>query len=79
MTDMINRHTLRRMSWSELTTAAQEAEFKRDYERARIVRSFALHVATTTMNNNLAIAHIQRCDSLLHKSNCTRKITLHTG
>lgn len=49
MTDITDRHTLRRMSWSELFTAAQEAEFQRDYERARIVWSFALHVATTTM------------------------------
>lgn len=30
--------------------------------------SFALHVATTTINKNLAIAHIRRCDTLLHKS-----------
>lgn len=45
MTDITDRHTLRRMSWSELFTAAQEAEFQRDYERARIVWSFALHVA----------------------------------
>ena len=37
MTDITDRHTLRRMSWSELFTAAQEAEFQRDYERARIV------------------------------------------
>lgn len=37
MTDITDRHTLRRMSWSELTTAAQEAELNRDYERARIV------------------------------------------
>ncbi|MGE9074518.1 neurotensin receptor R8, partial [Escherichia coli] len=43
MTDITDRHTLRRMSWSELFTAAQEAEFQRDYERARIVWSFALH------------------------------------
>lgn len=35
MTDITDRHTLRRMSWSELFTAAQEAEFQRDYERAR--------------------------------------------
>ncbi|MBE1817524.1 neurotensin receptor R8, partial [Escherichia coli] len=55
MTDITDRHTLRRMSWSELFTAAQEAEFQRDYERARIVWSFALHVATTTINKNLAI------------------------
>ncbi|WP_336181442.1 neurotensin receptor R8, partial [Escherichia coli] len=48
--------------------AAQEAEFQRDYERARIVWSFALHVATTTINKNLAIAHIRRCNTLLHKS-----------
>lgn len=41
---------------------------QRDYERARIVWSFALHVATTTINKNLAIAHIRRCDTLLHKS-----------
>ncbi len=68
MTDITDRHTLRRMSWSELFTAAQEAEFQRDYERARIVWSFALHVATTTINKNLAIAHIRRCDTLLHKS-----------
>ncbi|EFI4238137.1 TPA: neurotensin receptor R8 [Escherichia coli] len=68
MTDITDRHTLRRMSWSELTTAAQEAELNRDYERARIVWSFALHVATTTINKNLAIAHIRRCDTLLHKS-----------
>ena len=61
-------HTLRRMSWSELITAGQEAEFQHDYERARIVWSFALHVATTTINKNLAIAHIRRCDTLLHKS-----------
>ena len=61
MTDITDRHTLRRMSWSELFTAAQEAEFQRDYERARIVWSFALHVATTTINKNLAIAHIRRC------------------
>ena len=27
MTDITDRHTLRRMSWSELFTAAQEAEF----------------------------------------------------
>ncbi|STP70410.1 Neurotensin receptor R8 [Escherichia coli] len=74
MTDITDRHTLRRMSWSELFTAAQEAEFQRDYERARIVWSFALHVATTTINKNLAIAHIRRCDTLLHKSkNSTRK------
>ncbi|EFW1109161.1 neurotensin receptor R8, partial [Shigella sonnei] len=32
------------------------------------VWSFALHVATTTINKNLAIAHIRRCDTLLHKS-----------
>lgn len=68
MTDITDRHTLRRMSWSELFTAAQEAEFQRDYERARIVWSFALHVATTTINKNLAIAHIRRCNTLLHKS-----------
>lgn len=68
MTDITDRHTLRRMSWSELITAGQEAEFQRDYERARIVWSFALHVATTTINKNLAIAHIRRCDTLLHKS-----------
>lgn len=68
MTNITDRHTLRRMSWSELTTAAQDAELKRDYERARIVWSFALHVATTTINKNLAIAHIRRCDTLLHKS-----------
>ena len=71
MTDITDRHTLRRMSWSELFTTAQEAEFQRDYERARIVWSFALHVATTTINKNLAIAHIRRCDTLLHKSNNT--------
>lgn len=65
MTDITDRHTLRRMSWSELFTAAQEAEFQRDYERARIVWSFALHVATTTINKNLAIAHIRRCNTLL--------------
>ncbi|MGD9449724.1 hypothetical protein HDJEFDLB_04285 [Escherichia coli] len=57
MTDITDRHTLRRMSWSELFTAAQEAEFQRDYERARIVWSFALHVATTTINKNLAIVN----------------------
>ena len=68
MTDITDRHTLRRMSWSELITAGQEAEFQRDYERARIVWSFALHVATTTINKNLAIAHIRRCNTLLHKS-----------
>ncbi|GDO92722.1 neurotensin receptor R8 [Escherichia coli] len=68
MTNITDRHTLRRMSWSELTTAAQDAELKRDYERARIVWSFALHVATTKINKNLAIAHIRRCDTLLHKS-----------
>lgn len=68
MTDITDRHTLRRMSWSELITAGQEAEFQHDYERARIVWSFALHVATTTINKNLAIAHIRRCDTLLHKS-----------
>ncbi|EOM3721862.1 neurotensin receptor R8, partial [Escherichia coli H20] len=34
MTDITDRHTLRRMSWSELITAGQEAEFQRDYERA---------------------------------------------
>ena len=62
MTDITDRHTLRRMSWSELITAGH------DYERARIVWSFALHVATTTINKNLAIAHIRRCDTLLHKS-----------
>ena len=45
MTDITDRHTLRRMSWSELITAGQEAEFQHDYERARIVWSFALHVA----------------------------------
>ncbi|OPG74751.1 neurotensin receptor R8, partial [Pseudomonas ogarae] len=28
----------------------------------------ALHVATTTINKNLAIAHIRRCNTLLHKS-----------
>ena len=56
MTDITDRHTLRRMSWSELITAGQEAEFQRDYERTRIVWSFALHVATTTINKNLAIA-----------------------
>ena len=66
MTDITDRHTLRRMSWSELITAGQEAEFQHDYERARIVWSFALHVATTTINKNLAIAHIRRCDTLLH-------------
>lgn len=27
MTDITDRHTLRRMSWSELITAGQEAEF----------------------------------------------------
>ena len=70
MTDITDRHTLRRMSRSELITAGQspEAEFQRDYERTRIVWSFALHVATTTINKNLAIAHIRRCDTLLHKS-----------
>ena len=73
MTDITDRHTLRRMSWSELITAGQEAEFQHDYERARIVWSFALHVATTTINKNLAIAHIRRCDTLLHKSKATRK------
>ena len=36
MTDITDRHTLRRMSWSELITAGQEAEFQHDYERARI-------------------------------------------
>ncbi len=50
MTDITDRHTLRRMSWSELITAGQEAEFQRDYERTGIVWSFALHVATTTIN-----------------------------
>lgn len=64
MTDITDRHTLRRMSWSELITAGQEAEFQHDYERARIVWSFALHVATTTINKNLAIAHIRRCDTV---------------
>ena len=64
MTDITDRHTLRRMSWSELITAGQEAEFQRDYERTGIVWSFALHVATTTINKNLAIAHIRRCDTL---------------
>ncbi len=33
MTNITDRHTLRRMSWSELTTAAQDAELKRDYDR----------------------------------------------
>lgn len=75
MTDITDRHTLRRMSWSELITAGQEAEFQRDYERARIVWSFALHVATTTINKNLAIAHIRRCDTLLHKSKAVPETT----
>ena len=35
MTDITDRHTLRRMSWSELITAGQEAEFQRDYEPLR--------------------------------------------
>lgn len=68
MTDMTNKHTLRRMSWAELTTAAQEAELNHDYGQARILWSFALHIVSTTINKNLAIAHIRRCDTLLHKS-----------
>lgn len=57
MTDITDRHTLRRMSWSELITAGQEAEFQRDYERTGIVWSFALHVATTTINKNLVSSY----------------------
>lgn len=67
MTDITDRHTLRRMSGRN-SSRQDKAEFQHDYERARIVWSFALHVATTTINKNLAIAHIRRCDTLLHKS-----------
>ncbi|CAM7101193.1 neurotensin receptor R8 [Escherichia coli] len=66
MTDITDRHTLRRMSWAELSTTARDAESKHDYESARILWSYAYSIATTSINKNLASAHIRYCDKNIH-------------
>ncbi|GDO96992.1 hypothetical protein BvCmsNSNP012_01218 [Escherichia coli] len=52
---------LNRMSWSQLTKAAVDAEIHRDYSRALILWQHAYRKATQSMNKNLATAKIHFC------------------
>lgn len=67
MKNATDRHLLC-MSWAQLTTEAREAESKHDYGRARILWSHAFVIATTSINKNLARAHIRYCTTVLDKS-----------
>ncbi|EHK5244610.1 flagellin biosynthesis protein FlgM, partial [Escherichia coli] len=41
---------LRRMSWAQITAAAEDAEIHHDYARALILWQHAYHAATLTLN-----------------------------
>ncbi|ENF0901854.1 flagellar biosynthesis protein FlgM [Escherichia coli] len=52
---------LRRMSWAQITAAAEDAEIHHDYARELILWQHAYHAATLTLNKNLTVAKIDFC------------------
>ncbi|MEB7742331.1 flagellar biosynthesis protein FlgM [Escherichia coli] len=63
--DLTDIH-LNRMSWSQLTKAAEDAEIHRDYARALVLWQHAYHEATLSINKNLAMAKIHFCSKQIH-------------
>ncbi|MDD8642046.1 flagellin biosynthesis protein FlgM [Escherichia coli] len=62
------RNALRHMSWAQLSTKAREAEFNRDYGKAKILWIYAQHIARLSLNKTLAAAKVRFCEQKLDRS-----------
>ncbi|MEE7384879.1 flagellar biosynthesis protein FlgM [Escherichia coli O21:H21] len=77
----VTRHYpyLRRMSWTQITAAAEDAEIHHDYARALILWQHAYHAATLTLNKNLAVAKIDFCIKRIRMHEQMSRIIRKTG
>ncbi|HFR5710924.1 TPA: flagellar biosynthesis protein FlgM [Escherichia coli] len=70
---------LRRMSWAQITAAAEDAEIHHDYARALILWQHAYHATTLTLNKNLAVAKIDFCIKRIRMHEQMSRIIRKTG
>lgn len=70
---------LNRMSWSQLTKAAEDAEIHRDYARALVLWQHAYREATLSINKNLAMAKIHFCRMKIYSSAAENRKTEMAG
>ncbi|HFO5954254.1 TPA: flagellar biosynthesis protein FlgM [Escherichia coli] len=70
---------LRRMSWAQITAAAEDAEIHHDYARELILWQHAYHAATLTLNKNLTVAKIDFCIKRIRMREQMSRIIRKTG